>query len=148
MAHALGYSFGISVWTIAGDADPIPLNDHLQRAAAMHAVLQLSPHLGVRWGDLDARVPTRLVEVVVDIDDEFSATLAAKPGGLSEQLVEAGTKSDLALAIGAIADQLVAEQMSGRLGRFDFYLGDGNRVRCEPGAPPSVLRCRLPESRD
>ena len=146
MAHALGYSFGISVWTIAGDADTVPLNDHLQRAAAMHAVLQTSPHLGVRWGDLDARVPTRLVEVVVDIDDEFSATLGTKPSALSRQLVEAGTKVDLALAVAAIAQQLVAEQTRGRLGRFDFYLGDGNRVRCEPGAQPAVLGCRLPQS--
>ena len=148
MAHALGYSFGISVWTSAGDADPVPLSDHLQRAAAMHAVLQTSPHLGVRWGDLDARVPARLVEVVVDIDDEFSATLGAKPTALSEQLVEAGTKFDLALAVAAIAQQLVAEQIGGRLGRFDFYLGDGNRVQCEPGAQPRVLGCRLPEARD
>ena len=145
MAHALGYSFGISVWTIAGDVDPIPLDDHLQRAAAMHAVLQLSPHLGVRWGDLDARVPSRLVEVVVDIDDEFSATLATTPSALSEQLVAAGTKADLALAVATIAEQLVGQQARGRLGRFDFYLGDGNRVRCEPGEQPAVLGCRLPE---
>ena len=147
MAHALGYSFGISVWTIAGDVDPIPLDDHLQRAAAMHAVLQLSPHLGVRWGDVDARVPSRLVEVVVDIDDEFSATLApgGVPSALSEQLVEAGTKADLALAVATIAEQLVEQQMRGRLGRFDFYLGDGNRVRCEPREQPAVLGCRLPE---
>lgn len=114
----------------------------------MHAVLQLSPHLGVRWGDLDARVPARLVEVVVDIDDEFSATLATAPSALSEQLVEAGTKADLALAVATIAEQLVAQQMRGRLGRFDFYLGDGNRVRCEPGAQPTVLGCRLPEPRE
>ena len=59
--------------------------------------------------------------------------------------MEAGTKSDLALAVAAIAEQLVAEQMGGRLGRFDFYLGDGNRVRCELGAHPAVLGCRLPE---
>lgn len=147
MAHALGYSFGISVWTIAGDADPVPFDDHLQRAAAMHAVLELSPHLGVRWGDLDARVPARLVEVVVDIDDEFCAALDAAPSAVSEQLVEAGTKGDLALAVAAIAEQLVVEQTHGRLGRFDFYLGDGNRVRCEPGTAPKVLGCRLPEPR-
>jgi hypothetical protein len=128
--------------------DPIPLDDHLQRAAAVHAVLQLSPHLGVRWGDLDARVPSRLVEVVVDIDDEFSATLATAPSALSQQIVEAGTKADLALAVATIAEQLVDQQTRGRLGRFDFYLGDGNRVRCEPGAQPTVLACRLPEARE
>jgi hypothetical protein len=46
----------------------------------------------------------------------------------------------------AAVSLMLAEQFGGRLGRFDFYLGDGNRVRCEPGAAPAVLGCRLRDS--
>ncbi len=144
---ASGYSFGISLWTVVGDAESVPLDAHLQRAAAVHESLQSYHHLEAHWGSLDAAEPRRLVELVVDIDHLFAGAVSAAPLPLRAALIGQRTKPDLATAIAAIVDRLRTEQKRGRLGRFDFYLGDGNRVRCEPDAEPTVLGFRSPDTR-
>jgi len=142
-----GHSFGISIWTAIGDAESVPLDAHLQRAAAVHEALQPFHHLEAHWGSLDAAEPRRLVELVVDIDHVFSGTVSAAPVPLLANLIREGTKPDLAAAVAAIVNRLRTEQKRGRLGRFDIYLGDGNRVRCEPTAEPTVLGFRIPDTR-
>ena len=143
----LTHSFGVSVWTVAGDAEPVPLEAHLSRAAAVQAALQPSAHLKAKWGALEASDPPRLVEVIVKVDEAFAPLATAAHHPLRDGLLAEGTKAELATIVAVIADGLRAEQERGRLGRFDIYLADGNRIRCEPGRGPIVAGFRDPEFR-
>jgi hypothetical protein len=139
-----GHTLGISVWTSAGDDDVIPRPAHQQRAAAIHDVLKPEPYVDydVDFGSLDDPAPRRLVELVMAFRSDWARSIDTSLDILRSDLVDSGVDADVANAVAALAERLRVHQTAGRLGRVDFHLADGNRVRCDGDGTATVAACR------
>jgi hypothetical protein len=134
------YRFGLSAWTIAGDREPTPLAEHRQRASALRDALRaLPPSLfSVDWTNVDSPEGIRLVELIITAYSPFD-TNSTSENPLTRRLEDAGTYPDLASVIAMLSAVIGREQPNGRLGRIEFHLPDGNRVRMEPNGAPTVI---------
>ena len=133
-------TFGLSVWTIAGDVKPTPMAAHRQRASAIRDALE---SLAPERFDVDSRSlydpePRRLVELVIIAYPPFDTT-TSKSKTLATELENAGTHWGLARIIANLAELVQPEQQAGRVGRIEFHLPDGNRVRCEPNTATMII---------
>jgi hypothetical protein len=129
-----------------GDDEATTPAAHSQRAAAIRDVFERVPseRFTINTPYLEDSQPQRLLELVITSYTPFDATMAMPEGFLAQRLSRAGTHPGLAQAIAILAEIIGAEQQARRLGRVEFHLADGNRVRCEPNAPPQIVRGSSP----
>jgi hypothetical protein len=134
-------TFGLSVWTIAGNVEPTPMAAHRQRASAIREALESLPpeRFYVDSRNLNDPEPRRLVELVVVAYPPFDTATSTSTTDVATALENSGTHSALARTIANLAGLLQPEQQAGRVGRIEFHLGDGNRVRCEPNAATTII---------
>src|SRR4051812_41928172 len=134
------FRFGLSAWTIAGDRKPTPVAEHRERALALRDALgALPPSLfKVDWTNVDSPVAIRLVELIITAYSPFDINTPSE-NPLTRRLEDAGTHPDLASVVAMLSAVTRREQSNGRLGRVEFHLPDGNRIRMEPNNAPTVI---------
>ena len=134
-------TFGLSVWTIAGNVEPTPMAAHRQRASAIRDALESLPpeRFDVDSRNLNDPEPRRLVELVIIAYPPFDASTSKSTTAVASALENAGTHSGLARTIANLAGLVQPEQRAGRVGRIEFHLPDGNRVRCEPNGATTII---------
>jgi hypothetical protein len=134
-------TFGLSVWTIAANVEPTPMAAHRQRASAIREALESLPpeRFDVDSKNLNDPEPRRLVELVIIAYPPFDATTSKSTTAVATALENAGTESGLARTIANLAGLIQPKQQAGRVGRIEFHLPDGNRVRCEPNAATTII---------
>jgi hypothetical protein len=129
-----------------GDAQATTPAAHSERAAAIRDVFERVPseRFTINTPYLEDSQPQRLLELFITSYTPFDPTTPMLDGSLAQMLDRAGTHPGLAQAIAMLTEIIRAEQEARRLGRVEFHLADGNRVRCEPSAPPQVIRGSSP----
>jgi len=143
-------TFGLSVWTVAGNEDPTPMAAHQLRASAIRDALESLPpeRFDVESSSLYDPEPRRLVELVITAYPPFATATSTSKAFLATELANAGTESGLARTIANLSELIQPEQEARRIGRIEFHLPDGNRVRCEPNAAPMLIRGTRVETPD
>jgi hypothetical protein len=117
------------------------MDAHRQRASGIRDALESLPpeRFDVDSKNLNDPEPRRLVELVVIAYPPFDATTSKSTTALATALENAGTHSGLARTIANLAGLIQPEQQVGRVGRLEFHLPDGNRVRCEPNTATTII---------
>src|SRR5688572_7305498 len=90
-------TFGLSVWTVAGNEDPPAMAAHRLRASAIRDALESLPpeRFEVESSSLYEPEPLRLVELVITAYPPFATATTSKAFPATE-LAQAGTEPELA----------------------------------------------------
>src|SRR5258706_7009327 len=111
-------TFGLSVWTIAGNEDPTPMAAHRLRASAIRDALESLPpeQFEVESSSLYDPEPRRLAELVITAYPPFAKATSTSKTFLATELAKAGTESGLARTIANLAELVQPEQEARRIG--------------------------------